>query len=98
MFDPLCESTFRIGASSANAMGIEVAGVPKPMTTDNNFNPANEPNTFPPNPTQAPTAAGLPEKEGDKKDKVDQVADRLAQKGAKTEQDYEKDNINLITK
>jgi hypothetical protein len=69
------------------------------MTMDNNPNPANEPNTFPPNPTQLPTKPGLPEKEGDEKvDRVDQVADRLAHKGSKTVQDFDKENGKLFSK
>lgn len=69
------------------------------MTTDNNPNPSNEPVTFPPNPTQAPTAPGLPEKEGDKKtEKIDQEADHLAHQGAKTEQNYDQENSNLFSK
>ena len=69
------------------------------MTMDNNPNPANEPNTFPPNPTQLPTKPGLPEKEGDEKvDRVDQIADHLAHKGAKTVQDFDRENGKLFSK
>ncbi|MGO9336725.1 MAG: hypothetical protein ACLPY1_04370 [Terracidiphilus sp.] len=68
------------------------------MTMDNNPNPANEPNAFPPNPTQLPSKPGLPEKEGDEKvDRIDRAADHLAHKGAKTQQDFEKENSSLLT-
>jgi hypothetical protein len=66
------------------------------MTTDINPNPANEPTTFPPNPTQVPTKPGLPAKE--EVGKTDQVADHLAHKGAKAEQDFDKDNSKLFSK
>jgi hypothetical protein len=66
------------------------------MTTDNQPVPANEPATFPPTPKQTPTVPGLPEKEGD--EKVDQIADRLAHKGAQREQEFDKENNNLISK
>jgi hypothetical protein len=65
------------------------------MTTDNNPNPANEPATFPPIPKESPTKPGLPDEEGDKK--IQQVADRLAHKGAKREQDFDKDNTKLFS-
>jgi hypothetical protein len=66
---------------------------------DNNPNPANEPVTFPPNPKQAPTKPGLPENEGDKKsDRLNQVANRMAGKGAKTVQNFDKQKGNLISK
>jgi hypothetical protein len=63
---------------------------------DNNPNPANEPSTFPPNPKQMPSKPGLPPTEGDKK--VEQVADHLAHKGAKTEQEADKENGKLFSK
>lgn len=67
------------------------------MTTDLNPNPAHE--TFPSNPAQLPTKPGLPEKEGDAKvDCADQVADHLAHKGAKSEQDFDKENSKLFSK
>lgn len=66
------------------------------MTTDLNPNPANEPATFPPNPTQAPTKPGLAGKK--EVDKADQVADHLAHKGAKAEQDFDKENSKPFSK
>ena len=63
---------------------------------DNNPNPANEPATFPPSPQQKPTKPGLPAAEGD--NKVDQVADRLAHKGAKTEQAFDTESGKLFSK
>lgn len=66
------------------------------MTIDINPNPKNEPITFPPHPAQAPTKPGLPDTEGDKR--VDQVADRLAHKGAKAEQEFDKENSKLFSK
>jgi hypothetical protein len=69
------------------------------MTTDNNPNPADEPITFPPNPTQLPAKPGLPEREGDERvDRVDQIADHLAHKGAKTEQTFDNENGKLFSK
>jgi hypothetical protein len=69
------------------------------MTTDINPNPANLPATFPPNPTQAPAKPGLPEKEGDEKvDRVDQIADHLAHKGAKAEQEFDNENSKVFSK
>ena len=67
------------------------------MTTDLNPNPAQE--TFPPNPVKLPTNPGLSEKEDDAKaDRTDQVADHLAHKGAKVEQDFDKENSKLFSK
>jgi hypothetical protein len=69
------------------------------MTTDNKPNPANNPTTVPPKPTQLPTRPGLPEREGDEKlDGAQQIADHLAHKGAKAEQDFDKDNSKLFSK
>jgi hypothetical protein len=46
-----------------------------------------------------PAKRGLPEKEGGEKvDRVDQVADHLAHKGAKTVQDFDKENSKLFSK
>jgi hypothetical protein len=67
------------------------------MSTDLNPNPSNEPVTFPPNPTQAPTNPGLPEREGDDA-RLQQVADHLAHKGAKAEQNFDTDNSKLFSK
>jgi hypothetical protein len=66
------------------------------MTTDLNPNRVNNPLAFPQKPKQAPAASGLPEKEAD--EKVDQVADNLAHKGAKTEQNFDKENSKLFSK
>jgi hypothetical protein len=67
------------------------------METNPNRNPSKDPHPFPHKPVQAPAAPGLPEKEGDRKS-VEQVADRLAHKGAKTEQDFDRDNSKPFTK
>ncbi|HEY1902709.1 MAG TPA: hypothetical protein VGG56_09780 [Terracidiphilus sp.] len=66
------------------------------MTTDLNPNPANEPTTFPPKPTQAPAKPGLRAKE--EVDKADQIADHLAHKGVKVEQDFDKENSKPFSK
>jgi hypothetical protein len=63
---------------------------------DNNPIPANEPAAFPPNPKLTPTKPGLPATEGD--EKIDQVADRLAHKGAKTEQEFDQENGQIFSK
>jgi hypothetical protein len=68
----------------------------KTMTTDLKTKPASEPVTFRPNPTQAPTKPGLPEKKAD--EKVDQVADRMAHKGAKAEQEFDNENSKPFSK
>jgi hypothetical protein len=73
------------------------------MTTDNQPNPSNDPATdpatFPPNPTQLPAEPGLPERAGDEKiDRVDQVADHMAHKGAKAEQAFDTENNQLFSK
>ena len=65
------------------------------MTTDIKPNPANEPTPYPQNPKQSPTKPGLPDEEGDKK--VKQVADHLAHKGAKREQEFDKENTKLFS-
>jgi len=65
------------------------------MVTDNNPNPANGPATYPPNLKEMPAKPGLPDREGDKK--INDVADRLAHKGAKREQDFDKDNTKLFS-
>ena len=62
------------------------------MTTDDNPNPANEPATYPPNATETPAKPGLPDR------KVEEVANRLAHKGAKRQQDFDKDNLKVISK
>jgi len=67
------------------------------MTTDPKSNPIIDPKGTSVHPVQAPASPGQPKKEGDPK-RVDQVADRLAHKGAKDEQDYERDNSKPFTK
>jgi hypothetical protein len=67
------------------------------MTRDNTPNPV--PTAFPPQPTELPTRPGLPEREGDEKvDGAEKVADHLAHKGAKAEQDFDKENSKLFSK
>jgi hypothetical protein len=64
------------------------------MTTDNKLNPSTGASTFPPSPR--PTAPGLPGKKGD--EKIDQIANRLAHKGAQREREFDKDNNTVISK
>ncbi len=69
------------------------------MTTTITPNPTEDPVAFPPNPTQLPTTPGLPEKEGDEKvDHAEQIANHLAHKSAKAEQDFDKENSKLFNK
>jgi hypothetical protein len=64
------------------------------MTTDNKLNPSTGASTFPPSPR--PTAPGASGNKGDQK--IDQTANRLAHKGAKKEQEFDKENNTLISK
>lgn len=66
------------------------------MTANTNPNPSTGPSTFPSKPAQVPTTPGVLEKEGDAR--VDQVANRLAHKGAKAEQNFDKENETLFNK
>jgi len=69
------------------------------MTTDQTTNPTNPttaPDTFPPRTSEVPTkpaSVGT----GDESH-LDQVADRMAHKAAKTEQNYDKTNNQLFNK
>jgi hypothetical protein len=66
------------------------------MTTDiQKPDLAKKPGTMPPSPSQPPTSAGLQDK---KVDKVDQVADRLAHQGSKTEQEFDAEHGGKFVK
>ena len=66
------------------------------MTTDVNKNPATGAATFPPRTSEVPTK---PASVGTgNEDVADQTADRLAHKGASTEQNFDKDNSQLFSK
>jgi hypothetical protein len=66
------------------------------MTTDVNTNPSNAPSTFPPRTSEVPTKPATTG-QGDE-DRADKTADRMAHKGAKTEQGFDKDNSQLFNK
>jgi hypothetical protein len=64
------------------------------MTTTVNPNPSDGANTFPPKERQTPTAGGAAQTD---KSGVDTVANRLAHKGAKAEQNFDKENGKLFS-
>jgi hypothetical protein len=66
------------------------------MTTDVNTNPSNAPSTFPPRTSEVPTKP--PTTGTGNEDRAEKTADHMAHKGAKTEQDFDKDNSQLFTK
>ena len=66
------------------------------MTTDVNPNPSTGAATFPPRTSEVPTKPAVTG-EGSE-DGADKTADRMAHKGAKTEQNFDKDNSQLFSK
>jgi hypothetical protein len=80
------------------------------MTTTVNTHPTHETTTVDTNPAKQPTNINnqpntIPSKPGKaetpltaEKSKVDQFAGRMAKKGAKTEQNFDKDNSTIFSK
>ena len=66
------------------------------ISTNVNPDPSTGTGSFPKNTSQVPTTPGVLEKESDSR--VDQVANRLAHKGAKAEQAFDKENEPLFNK
>jgi hypothetical protein len=66
------------------------------MTPDRTSNPSTGSSTFPDRPTENPAK---PANTGEKsEDRGERTADRLAHKGAKDQQDFDRDNNQLFSK
>jgi hypothetical protein len=69
------------------------------MTTDNKVNPASGPSTFPPRKTEVPTHPGVTQPvDTENKSGANEIANRLAHKANKTEQEFGRENSNLFSK
>jgi hypothetical protein len=66
------------------------------MTTDRTSNPSTGSSKFPPRVNEVPTKPAVGGEKSE--DRADQVADRLAHKGAKDQQDFGRDNNKLFSK
>jgi hypothetical protein len=82
-------------ASRFRNAGIEGSGE-NSMTTDRTSNPSTGASTFPPRVTEVPTKPAVTGEKAD--DRAEKTADRLAHKGAKDEQDFDRDNNKKFTK
>ena len=68
------------------------------MTTDNQANPSSGPSTFPPRGSDVPTHPGVTNPSETEKSGANEIANRLAHKANKTEQDFGRENSNLFHK
>jgi hypothetical protein len=68
------------------------------MTTDSNLNPSSGPSTFPPRTTEVPNHPHVTQPTEAEESVAEKVANRLAHKANKTEQQFDSDNSNLFSK
>jgi len=68
------------------------------MTTDNKLNPSSGPSTFPSRTTEVPNHPAVAKPEKTEESSAEKIANRLAHKANKTEQEFEGDNSNLFSK
>ena len=68
------------------------------MTTNNKLNPSAGPSTFPRRTTEVPTHPAAVQPKDTEKSDAEKIANRLAHKANKAEQEFESDNGNLFSK
>jgi hypothetical protein len=66
------------------------------MTPDRTSNPSTGASSFPDRPTENPAKPATTGEKGE--NRADRTADRLANKGAKDQQDFDRDNNKMFSK